>query len=88
MNNDVNEIKPLSIDAKMTSIRKLLKQIRKSKGITQLQIATLTGLSKQMVSKIECDDGNPTLSTFIKYCDCIGVDIYNLLLNEFLRNES
>ena len=32
-----------------------------------------------MVSKMEHDEGNPTLLTLIKYCDCIGVDLEKLL---------
>lgn len=60
-------------------ISKTLRNIRLEKGISQIEIARKTGLSKQMVSKIESVDGNPTLQTLVKYCNCIGIDLAELL---------
>ena len=52
-----------------------LRQIRKEKNLTQKDVASQTGLSQQMVSKIESFNGNPSMLSFLKYCNCIGVDI-------------
>lgn len=38
-------------------------------------VASQTGLSQQMVSKIESFNGNPSMLSFLKYCNCIGVDV-------------
>lgn len=73
------------IEQQVNEISKVLRQIRINENITQINIAKNTGLSKQMVSKIECYNGNPTLTTLVKYCDCIGVNLLELLkthLNE------
>ena len=59
--------------------QQVIRQIRINENITQIHIAKNTGLSKQMVSKIECYNGNPTLTTLVKYCDCIGVNLLELL---------
>lgn len=67
------------IEQQVNEISKVLRQIRINENITQIHIAKNTGLSKQMVSKIECYNGNPTLTTLVKYCDCIGVNLLELL---------
>lgn len=63
----------------ITEISAILRKKRLEKNITQIEIARKTGLSKQMVSKIESYNGNPTLLTLVKYCDCIGVDLVDAL---------
>ena len=73
---------------KVITINHLLRQIRKSKGISQAQIAKTTGLSKQMVSKIESANGNPTLITLVKYCDCVGIDLEKLLSESYLNSNT
>ncbi|RHN05036.1 helix-turn-helix domain-containing protein [Anaerobutyricum hallii] len=55
--------------------RQKLRQIRKEKNLTQKDVASQTGLSQQMVSKIESFNGNPSMLSFLKYCNCIGVDV-------------
>lgn len=67
------------IEKQVYGISEMLKKIRIDKEITQVSIANKTGLSKQMVSKIEHYNGNPTLTTLVKYCDCIGINLLELL---------
>jgi len=67
------------IEKQVYGISEMLKKIRIDREITQVSIATKTGLSKQMVSKIEHYNGNPTLTTLVKYCDCIGINLLELL---------
>lgn len=73
---------------KVITINHLLRQIREAKGISQAQIAKTTGLSKQMVSKIESANGNPTLITLVKYCDCVGIDLEKLLNENYLNSNT
>ena len=67
-------------------INMLLKEIREAQHIKQSEISKKTGLSKQMVSKMEHCEGNPTLSTLIKYCDCINVDLEKAILEYYERH--
>ena len=75
------------IEEKVTQINHLLRQFRESKGITQIQIAKATGLSKQMVSKMESDNGNPTLISLVKYCDYVGIDLVRLLSESLCESD-
>ena len=75
------------IEEKVTQVNNLLRQIRESKGITQIQIAKATGLSKQMVSKMESDNGNPTLISLVKYCDYVGIDLVKLLSKSLCESD-
>lgn len=44
---------------------KKLKQIRQEKNFTQKDIASVTGMSQQMVSKIESYNGNPSMLSLL-----------------------
>lgn len=63
------------LDSRRRGFNWLLREIRESKRIKQIEIARETGLSKQMISKMEGNNGNPTLETLMKYCFTIGVDL-------------
>ena len=62
-----------------TELAKRLRSYRNFKHLTQKDVASQTGLSQQMVSKIESFNGNPSMLSFLKYCNCIGVDINTML---------
>jgi HTH-type transcriptional regulator / antitoxin HipB len=49
-------------------------QYRQSLGLSQIELANLSGLSKQQISKIERGD-NCNISTFLKVCHSLGVEI-------------
>ena len=86
--SDPQELYFYEIEKKVNSIGKLLRQIRIDADVTQVHIAKTTGLSKQMVSKMESYNGNPTLSTLVKYCDCIGLDLVKLLERYYQETHS
>ena len=56
-----------------------LKKIRKEKNLTQKDIAQKTGLTQQMVSKIESYNGNQSMESFVKYCNGIGISLLEVL---------
>lgn len=57
-----------------------LKRIRKAKGITQRELATETGLSFSMISKLESgEQSNPSLETVKKIAQALGVPVDQLL---------
>jgi transcriptional regulator with XRE-family HTH domain len=43
-----------------------VKQLRKDKGMTMLEVEVLTGISEGSISKIENGKKNPALTTIIK----------------------
>ena len=54
---------------------------RKEKKLTQKDVAQRTGLTQQMISKIESYNGNPSIESFVKYCNGIGINLLEVLLN-------
>lgn len=57
-----------------------LKAIRKSKGITQRELADKSDLSFSMVSKLEIgEQDNPTLDTIKKIAAALDVKVYELM---------
>jgi transcriptional regulator with XRE-family HTH domain len=57
------------------SIGSLLRQRREGSGISQRDLADLTGLSVHTISDIELAKGNPTLEVIGKLCDCLGLEL-------------
>lgn len=54
-----------------------LASLRKSKKLTQKELAKMSGLSPQCISDIESENsGNPTLKSIIRYLDCLGYELY------------
>ena len=58
-----------------------LAQTRKNQGLTQKQLADMTGMSQQLISDIEKSGRKPTLPNIIKYL--LGL---NINLNELFSN--
>lgn len=56
-----------------------IKNIRKSKGLTQLELAELVDRSKNHISKIETGSANPPLSLLIEIANALNVELSYLL---------
>ena len=56
-------------------IQKLV-SFRKEAGLTQKDVARKSGLTQQMISRIEKYDNSPTLSNFMKYIEAIVFDLF------------
>lgn len=56
-----------------------LKYLRKSKSITQQELADLLGISRQGYAKYENDLGEPDISTLIKLADYFDVSVDSLI---------
>ena len=61
----------------------LLRTIRLDKNYSQKDIAIKTGLTQQMISKIETYNGTPSLESFLKYCNGIGINILELIQSQY-----
>ena len=78
--SDLTLKKQYEVQTEIYNITKSLKEIRKEKKLTQKDIAQKSGLTQQMVSKIESYNGNPSIESFVKYCNGVGINLLELLL--------
>ena len=53
------------------SMKNKMKEIRKSKGLTQQQLAQKVGVSRQTINAIENSRMNPTLTLAFKLADAL-----------------
>lgn len=60
---------------KMESIGERIKQRRKMLNITQEQLADIAEVGINTLTKIERDEGNPTLKVLLKVLDPLGLEI-------------
>ena len=63
----------------MTEFSVLAKQLRKSKGLTQSQLAQRMWMQKSIISAYETDARKPSLDMIIKYAREVGVTTDYLL---------
>ena len=61
-------------------IGEVIKEFRLSKGFTQSQLAREAGISTSLLSKIEINNKVPTLSTLLKICYTLKINIDDLLV--------
>lgn len=52
-----------------------LVKLRKGKGISQVELAEMTGNKQQVISRIENKENSPTLKTLCSILDVLGYDI-------------
>lgn len=77
--SDQRQKKQYELETQIYNIAIVLKNIRKKKELTQKDIAQRTGLTQQMISKIESYNGNPSIESFVKYCNGIGINLLEVL---------
>jgi predicted transcriptional regulator len=75
LKNDIELKKAYNEALHEYEIIKQLVKIRNEMGLSQSDIARKSGLTQQMVSRIENVDNSPTLKNFIKYVDSVGLEI-------------
>ena len=55
-----------------------IKKIRKSKGLTQRQLAEKMGVTQQFIGKLEKNINSPNFTTLQKIANALDVSIYDL----------
>jgi len=55
--------------------------LRKDSGMTQQNIADMTGMARANIARIESKKYVPTLEVLMRYAACLGYDV-NLVLNK------
>lgn len=72
------------VDDNKNNLRMLLKNIRKSKNISQQEIADIANLTQQQISKLESLNGSkPNLNILMKYMTALNIDIVSILKNHY-----
>jgi len=57
------------------ALRLTLRWARHARGLSQGELAKLTGVSRQQISLLEAPDTNPTLMTLQKVAEALGMDL-------------
>jgi DNA-binding XRE family transcriptional regulator len=68
------ELRRVSIDPAL-ALRLTLRWARHARGLSQGELAKLTGVSRQQISLLEAPDTNPTLMTLQKVAAALGMDL-------------
>ena len=61
-----------------------IKEVRKSKNITQEQLAYMLGLTRSVISKYESGLIVPSMEQYFKLAMVLGVSLYELVPNDIL----
>ena len=59
----------------LDQLTELIRQCRRSQGITQEQLADFTGLQRIGIIRIESGKTEPKVSTLLKICKMLGLKI-------------
>ena len=68
------EVVSVAIDPTL-ALRLELRWARQERGLSQGQLAKLTGVTRQQISQLESPDTNPTLATLHKVASALGMDV-------------
>ena len=68
----------------LIEIGKNVRRIRISVGVTQEQLAALSGLSNDYLSRLELGKESPKVETLCRICEALKVDIVELFQKESL----
>jgi DNA-binding XRE family transcriptional regulator/predicted RNase H-like HicB family nuclease len=65
---------PVRLDPTL-AVRLSLRWARQERGLSQQQLAEITGVTRQQISLLEAPDTNPTLATLQKVAAALGMDL-------------
>jgi y4mF family transcriptional regulator len=63
------------VNIESSHISKIIRERRRELGVSQADLARLSGLSLHSLSDIETGKGNPTLQTLLKLLNVLGLRI-------------
>ncbi len=65
-----------------------IRELRRSRGISQKQLAELTGLSQSFISTIERGEKNISINSLKKICSALGMSLSEFFNRDNLHNGS
>lgn len=69
----------MTIDERMIAFGKRVREVRKSKGISQEKLAEMAGIDRSYMGNIERGEKNVTLKKAYEICDALEVEIKDLV---------
>ncbi len=70
----------MAMEIDYTLLAKRLSKIRRSKGLTQAQLAEMSNLTNNYISNIETSHSIPSLETLVKLCNALEITPNDLLV--------
>ncbi|MFL5614885.1 MAG: helix-turn-helix domain-containing protein [Gemmatimonadaceae bacterium] len=70
----LDQLRRVSVNPAL-ALRLTLRWARHARGLSQGELAKLTGVSRQQISLLEAPDTNPTLMTLQKVASALGMDL-------------
>lgn len=71
----------------LAKIGAFIKERRKAKGLTQVQLAMEIGVSEKTISKWECGNGFPDATLMLPLCKALGISANELLSGRKLTDD-
>ncbi len=59
-----------------------VRDVREEQKITQLELSTMTGVSRRTLSSIEANKSNPSVEVALKISSCLGVSVDKLFIED------
>ena len=72
----VNE---MTTDERMIAFGRRVREVRKSKGISQERLAEMAGIDRSYMGNIERGEKNVTLKKVYEICDALDIEIQDLI---------
>lgn len=69
----------MTIDERMIAFGKRVREVRKSKGISQERLAEMAGIDRSYMGNIERGEKNITLKKAYEICDALDIEIQDLV---------
>ena len=72
-------VNKMTIDERMIAFGRRVRELRKSKGISQEKLAEMAGIDRSYMGNIERGEKNITLKKAYEICDALDVKIEDLV---------
>ena len=69
----------MKTDERMIAFGKRVREVRKSKGISQERLAEMAGIDRSYMGNIERGEKNITLKKAYEVCDALDINIQDLV---------
>jgi transcriptional regulator with XRE-family HTH domain len=69
----------MTTDDRMIAFGKRVREMRKSKGISQERLAEMSGIDRSYMGNIERGEKNITLKKAYEICDALDIEIQDLV---------
>lgn len=69
----------MTTDERMITFGKRVREVRKSKGISQERLAEMAGIDRSYMGNIERGEKNITLKKVYEICDALNIEIRDVV---------